>query len=55
MPVLVVRGDQEKMDLAITGLLPQAEVAVIPDCGHVSNLEQPAAFTAILRRFLARV
>lgn len=55
MPVLVVRGDQEKMDLAVTRLLPQAEVAVIPDCGHVSNLEQAAAFTATLRRFLARV
>ena len=54
MPVLVVRGDLERIDLAITGLLPQAEVAILPDCGHVSNLEQAAAFTARLRRFLAR-
>ena len=54
MPVLVVRGDQERIDLAITGLLPQAEVTILPDCGHVSNLEQAAAFTATLRRFLAR-
>ncbi len=54
MPVLIIRGDQERMDLAITGLLPQAEVAIIPDCGHVSNLERAEAFTATLRRFLAR-
>ncbi|MCS0628170.1 class A beta-lactamase-related serine hydrolase [Telluria mixta] len=55
MPVLIVRGDLEKIDLAIKAWLPQAEVVVIPDCGHVSNLEQPATFTATLRRFLARV
>jgi serine-type D-Ala-D-Ala carboxypeptidase len=55
MPALVVRGDQEKIDLSIQALLPQAEVVVIPDCGHVSNLEQADAFTAALTRFLARV
>jgi len=54
MPVLVVRGDREKIDLAIQALLPQADVVVIPDCGHVSNLEQADAFTAALTRFLAR-
>jgi CubicO group peptidase (beta-lactamase class C family)/pimeloyl-ACP methyl ester carboxylesterase len=54
MPVLIVRGDLEKMDFAIKALLPQAEVVVIPDCGHVSNLEQAGAFTAALTRFLAR-
>jgi CubicO group peptidase (beta-lactamase class C family)/pimeloyl-ACP methyl ester carboxylesterase len=54
MPVLVVRGDREQMDLAIAALLPQADVVIIPDCGHVSNLEQAATFTATLRRFLAR-
>jgi pimeloyl-ACP methyl ester carboxylesterase len=55
LPVLIVRGDQEKIDFAIKGLLPQADVVVIPDCGHVSNLEQADAFTAALTRFLARV
>jgi CubicO group peptidase (beta-lactamase class C family)/pimeloyl-ACP methyl ester carboxylesterase len=55
MPVLIVRGDREQIGLAITDLLPQAEVVVIPDCGHVSNLEQAATFTATLKRFLARV
>jgi pimeloyl-ACP methyl ester carboxylesterase len=31
-----------------------ASLAVIPDCGHVSNLEDPQAFNDILRDFLRR-
>ncbi|MEU4451592.1 alpha/beta hydrolase [Nocardioides sp. NPDC023903] len=31
-----------------------ASLAVIPDCGHVSNLEDPQAFNDILRSFLRR-
>ncbi len=52
MPVLVVRGDRERAGFAITDLLPQATVSIIPDCGHVSNLEQPALFSAALTRVL---
>lgn len=52
MPVLIVRGDQEKGGLAITDLLPQAEIVVIPDCGHVSNMEQPGLFSAALSHVL---
>jgi 3-oxoadipate enol-lactonase len=29
-----------------------AELAVIPGAGHLSNLEQPAAFNAVVARFL---
>lgn len=54
MPVLIVRGDQEKMGFPIIELLPQATVAVIPDCGHVSNMEQPALFNAALARVLRK-
>ncbi|MEO7577853.1 MAG: alpha/beta fold hydrolase [Massilia sp.] len=50
MPVLIVRGDQEKMGFPITALLPQAVLEILPDCGHVSNLERPALFTAALVR-----
>lgn len=32
--------------------IPHAELAVIPDCGHCSHLEAPAAFTDVVRRFL---
>ena len=31
--------------------IPHAELVVIPDCGHVSNLEQPAQFNEAVRRF----
>ncbi|MFD7074086.1 alpha/beta fold hydrolase [Nocardioides sp. NPDC059952] len=34
--------------------IPGADLAVIPDCGHVSNLEAPEAFNDILRGFLRR-
>jgi pimeloyl-ACP methyl ester carboxylesterase len=34
--------------------IPGASLAVIPDCGHVSNLEDPHAFNDILRGFLRR-
>jgi pimeloyl-ACP methyl ester carboxylesterase len=29
----------------IAGRIPQARLVVIPDCGHLSTLEQPAAVT----------
>lgn len=41
-------GDAEAMVEAIPG----AELAVIADAGHLSNLEQPEAFNRALREFL---
>jgi 3-oxoadipate enol-lactonase len=35
--------------------LPDAELVVIPDAGHLSNLEQPEAFNAALERFYDRI
>jgi pimeloyl-ACP methyl ester carboxylesterase len=32
--------------------IPGASLAVIPDCGHVSNLEAPRSFNQIVRGFL---
>jgi pimeloyl-ACP methyl ester carboxylesterase len=34
-------------------LIPGARLAVIPDCGHVSNLEAPDAFNELVRSFLS--
>jgi pimeloyl-ACP methyl ester carboxylesterase len=34
---------------AITG----ARLVLVPDSGHVTNVDQPAAFNAVLREFLA--
>jgi 3-oxoadipate enol-lactonase len=58
-PALIVVGDQdaitppsfsEEMQRGIPG----AELVVIPEAGHMSNMEQPAAFNAALGRFLER-
>jgi pimeloyl-ACP methyl ester carboxylesterase len=32
--------------------IPGADLAVIPDCGHVSNLEAPGPFNELVRTFL---
>ena len=55
LPVLWIAGanDHYQESLAkFQQVLPQTEVVVIPDAGHLSNLEQPEAFTAALLRFL---
>jgi pimeloyl-ACP methyl ester carboxylesterase len=36
---------------AIHAAIPCAELAIIPNAGHVSNMEQPDAFNAHVRRF----
>jgi 3-oxoadipate enol-lactonase len=44
-------GDAEDMHRRI----PRATLAVVDGAGHLPNLEQPAAFNAALRDFLARI
>ena len=36
-------------------VLPRGELAVIAGVGHLANLEDPPAFTEVLRRFLDRL
>jgi pimeloyl-ACP methyl ester carboxylesterase len=54
--VLVGTGDVEYIvrsaDLLVEAL-PNARKATIPDAGHVPNIEQPAAFDALVLPFLA--
>ena len=57
VPTLVMVGDQDAtvpVDVAedMAKQLPNARLAVIPDAGHLSNLEQPQAFNAELKAFL---
>jgi 3-oxoadipate enol-lactonase len=56
IPTLVVCGERDRHNLTLSrdlaALLPRAEPRVIPDAGHVVNLEQPEAFNAIVRSFL---
>jgi pimeloyl-ACP methyl ester carboxylesterase len=58
-PVLVVVGADDVLTppakaRAMADLVPGAELVEIPGAGHLSNLEQPAAFNAALVRFLDR-
>jgi 3-oxoadipate enol-lactonase len=56
VPCLALTGaDDVAMPPAMAGILakniPNAKLEIIPDAGHLSNLEQPEAFNAALTRF----
>lgn len=57
MPVLVLCGERDRINLrlsrALATALPDARFATVPDAGHVANLDNPEAFNALLRDFLA--
>jgi pimeloyl-ACP methyl ester carboxylesterase len=60
VPTLVVHGKEDKVvPLAtarhLAATIPNARLVVLPDAGHVSNQEQPAAFNAAVRAFLAEL
>jgi pimeloyl-ACP methyl ester carboxylesterase len=57
-PTLVIWGDEDgslspKLAEPLAAALGGAPVVVIPDAGHVCNLEQPAAFDRAVEDFLA--
>jgi pimeloyl-ACP methyl ester carboxylesterase len=56
VPTLLLWGDDDRrspFDVAegFRSAIPDAELEVIPRAGHVSNMEQPEAFDAHVRRF----
>jgi len=56
VPTLLLWGDEDQRSpLTIAAqfrdAIPQAEFAVLANAGHVSNMEQPEAFNARVRRF----
>ena len=58
VPTLVLWGDEDARSPVtiahqLHGMIPGCELTVIPDAGHVSNMERPEAFNAAVRRFLA--
>jgi 3-oxoadipate enol-lactonase len=58
VPTLVIVGADDratKPDKArrIAARIPNARLEVVPDSGHSSTVEQPAAITALLEKFLA--
>lgn len=57
-PTLVVSGTEDEVTIPayaeeIAGQIPHARLVKIPDCGHLSTLEQPAAVTQALTGWLA--
>ena len=58
VPALVVRGAEDELSSAqdaeaLVTALPQGRLAELPGVGHLSAVEDPPAFTAALREFLA--
>ena len=58
VPVQLIFGSDDRLTPPSMGeqmleVLPNAQLAVIPGAGHLSNLEQPALFDAVLEHFLA--
>ncbi len=58
-PVLLLVGERDRpalaASLALADGLPHAQMAVIPDAGHLVNVVQPAAFNAAVETFLRDV
>lgn len=60
MPVLVITGDQDRIvpteeSVRLAGELPNADLVVIPNCGHVPQEECPEAFLAAVSAFLSQI
>ena len=59
VPVLVVVGDRDEPFLGaadyMAAKIPHAAKAVIPDAGHASNIDQPAAFDRAVLASLAQL
>ncbi len=57
LPTLVIIGDQDEgtplpSAEAMRDTIPGARLSIVPDAAHIPTIEQPAATTAALQRFL---
>ena len=59
MPVLLALGDEDgpclETNLMLKRAIPGAGLWIHPHTGHAINLEEPAAFNAMVESFLADV
>jgi pimeloyl-ACP methyl ester carboxylesterase len=59
LPTLVVVGDEDdhclQPGIVLKKTIPACGLSVFPKTGHTLNLEEPAAFNALLAEFLAQV
>jgi pimeloyl-ACP methyl ester carboxylesterase len=58
VPVLVITGDHDQivpseLSARLAEELPNAELVVIPECGHIPQEERPGAFLSAVSAFLA--
>lgn len=60
LPVLVITGDDDRIvptsdSIKAAGLIPNAELVVIPECGHTAQEECPDQFLEAALNFLNRI
>ena len=59
VPTLILTGDEDwpclQPALLMKGSIPTAALAVMPNCGHTINLEDPDEFNRIVAAFLVQV
>ena len=60
LPILVITGDDDRIvptaeTVRLAGELPDAELAVIAEAGHVPHEEKPVEFMAAVDKFLGRI
>ena len=60
VPTLILVGEHDgltppRMAEGMARLIPNSRVVVISGAGHLSNLENPAAFNAAIAEFLAKL
>ena len=60
LPILVITGDDDRIvpteqSIRLAGELPNAELAVIPNCGHVPHEERPELFLQAVMGFLGKI
>lgn len=60
LPTLILVGEHDAISTVdemrgMAQAIPGSEFVVIPDAGHLTPVENPAAFNAALKRFLARI
>jgi len=59
-PTLIIHGvDDQIVPLAeaqaLQQIIPDAQLTMLPDAGHLLNLEQPGLFNAAIRQFIQRI
>jgi pimeloyl-ACP methyl ester carboxylesterase len=57
VPALVIAGSEDELATeddarAMVGALPNAELLVIPRCGHLTAVEQPDLFNQAVAEFV---